>query len=197
MIFKKKKLCIFKLNEYNFGLYPDLGGKKILKDYFHKISFLKESGSTSIWVKLLNLELCKLKKTLYNLYNWFSCWANNLNNKLFFKRIKDKVQLKKNSDWIKGISNGLQNIQFHHLQTKDNTSLLNVYNRHLAHLTFHDSNSIVIQSPQKNQGTPTTSDDVDVYKGCIICDADSFLYYNSFFLYKLYIIPYNHETATD
>ncbi|CAB4495620.1 unnamed protein product [Rhizophagus irregularis] len=187
MIFKKKKLCIFKLNEYNFGLYPDLGGKKILK----------ESGSTSIWVKLLNLELCKLKKTLYNLYNWFSCWANNLNNKLFFKRIKDKVQLKKNSDWIKGISNGLQNIQFHHLQTKDNTSLLNVYNRHLAHLTFHDSNSIVIQSPQKNQGTPTTSDDVDVYKGCIICDADSFLYYNSFFLYKLYIIPYNHETATD
>ncbi|CAB4382937.1 unnamed protein product [Rhizophagus irregularis] len=128
MIFKKKKLCIFKLNEYNFGLYPDLGGKKILK----------ESGSTSIWVKLLNLELCKLKKTL-----------------------------------------------------------LNVYNRHLAHITFHDSNSIVIQSPQKNQGTPTTSDDVDVYKGCIICDADSFLYYNSFFLYKLYIIPYNHETATD
>ncbi|EXX70022.1 hypothetical protein RirG_091190 [Rhizophagus irregularis DAOM 197198w] len=30
---------------------------------------------------------------------------------------------------------------------------------------------LFIQSPQKNQGTPTTSDDVDVYKGCISCDA--------------------------
>ncbi|CAB5382854.1 unnamed protein product [Rhizophagus irregularis] len=68
MIFKKKKLCIFKLNEYNFGLYPDLGGKKILKDYFHKISFLKESGSTSIWVKLLNLGMLSLFLT----FNWFS-----------------------------------------------------------------------------------------------------------------------------
>ncbi|CAB5382855.1 unnamed protein product [Rhizophagus irregularis] len=58
MIFKKKKLCIFKLNEYNFGLYPDLGGKKILK----------ESGSTSIWVKLLNLGMLSLFLT----FNWFS-----------------------------------------------------------------------------------------------------------------------------
>ncbi|CAB4403109.1 unnamed protein product [Rhizophagus irregularis] len=36
---------------------------------------------------------------------------------------------------------------------------------------------------EQEDRTPTTSDDVDVYKGCISCDADSFLYYNSFFLY--------------
>ncbi|RGB43879.1 hypothetical protein C1646_679838 [Rhizophagus diaphanus] len=75
---------------------------------------------------------------------------------------------------------------------------LNVYNGHLAHITFHDSKfdcySFNLHKKSRNS---TTSDDVDVYKGCISCDADSFLYYNSFFLYKLYVIPYDHETATD
>ncbi|CAB4403108.1 unnamed protein product [Rhizophagus irregularis] len=80
----KKKLCIFKLNEYNFGLYPDLGGKKILK----------ESGSTSIWVKLLNLGMVKKKKLMKikcaNLS--FECLITEL-CKVIFKNVKkDTVQ---------------------------------------------------------------------------------------------------------
>ncbi|PKY38684.1 hypothetical protein RhiirA4_392380, partial [Rhizophagus irregularis] len=41
--------------------------------------------------------------------------------------------------------------------------------------------------------TPTTSDDVDVYKGCISCDAGTFIFILQFF----FLIPYDHETATD